>query len=186
MNTNKHVATALLLILAVAPLSANAGEGFFIGASIGSANLSENFDGLDVDTNSTAFRIVGGWRFNEYFALEAGYHDFGDFEQSIDVEGTLSTVSLTADGFTFGVTGSVPVSDQFSLFGRAGAFFWNGDAEINNVSQATPEDTNPFLGAGVSFSITEKFLLTGDWTRYELEDINSDVYSLGLVYGFGE
>ena len=184
--TNKHIAMAFLLAIAVTPLSADAGEGFYAGASIGRANLSDDFDGLAVDDDSTAFRIVGGWRVNQHFALEIGYHDFGDFEQNIDSAGATGKVNLSADGFTFGVTGSIPVSERFSLFGRAGVFFWDGNAKINNVSQATPEDTNPYLGAGASFAINEAFLLTGDWTRYELEAVNSDVYSIGMAYRFGK
>lgn len=186
MMMNKQIGVALLLTIALFPLNADAGEGFFAGASIGSASLSEDFDGLKVDDDSTAFRIVGGWRANPYFALEIGYHNFGDFRQTIDAAGAANTIKLSADGFTFGVTGSVPVSDRFSLLGRAGVFFWDGNAKVNNVSQATPEDTNPFFGAGVGFAINKSFQLTGDWTRYELEDVNSDVYSLGLVYRFGK
>ena len=70
------------------------------------------------------------------------------------------------------------------MFGRAGAFFWDGDADINNVSQATPEDTNPYFGAGAKFAISDQFSLVGDWTRYELEDTESDVLSLGVTFRF--
>ena len=155
-----------------------------IGGSIGQASLDEDFDGLTVDDNSTAIRIVAGWRFNDYFALEGGYHDFGDFEQTFDDGGGLSTAKLSADGFTFGAVGSIPVSERFSLTGRAGMFFWNGTAEVNNVSQATPEDSNLYLGAGVLFDLGKRFQLTGDWTRYELESAVSGVFSVGLLYQF--
>jgi len=63
-------------------------------------------------------------------------------------------------------------------------FFWNGSAEVNNVSQATPEDTNLYLGVGVSFDVGKRLQLTGDWTRYELESAASGVFSVGLQYGF--
>ena len=63
-------------------------------------------------------------------------------------------------------------------------FFWDGNAEINNVSQATPEDSNLYLGAGVSFDVGKGFQLTGDWTRYELESAVSGVFSVGLQYQF--
>ncbi len=184
MKIQKYAATAALLSLLVGPMSAQA-DGFYVGASIGAASLNEDFDGLSVDDNTTSFRLVGGWRFSDYFALEGGYHDFGDFEQDIDINGVVSSVSLSADGFTLGATGSVPVSEQFSLFGRAGWFFWDGDAEINNVSQATPKDTNLYLGVGISYAVSDRFRVIGDWTRYELESANSNVISIGIQYGFG-
>ena len=185
MNRLSQVQTTILSVLLLMPLGAYADEGFFVGGSIGSAELSEDFDGLNIDTDATSFRIIGGWRFNKYFAVEGGYHDFGDFEQQIDLNGTPATASLSADGFTLGVGGYLPLGERFSLLGRFGMFFWDGNAEINNVSQATPEDSNPYFGVGVGYAINESFLMTGDLTRFELEDANSNVYSIGFQYRFG-
>ena len=141
MNIRQIAATAVSVMLLAGPIVAHAG-GFFVGGSIGKASLNEDFDGLVVDDDSTSFRLVAGWQFNDYFGLEGGYHDFGDFKQDFDIDGVLNTASLSADGFTLGATGSIPVSERFALTGRAGMFFWNGSAEINNVSQATPEDSS--------------------------------------------
>lgn len=183
MKIRKNAAAAVSLMLLAGPISVQAG-GFFVAGSIGKAGLDEDFDGLVVDDNSTAFRLVAGWRFNDYFALEGGYHDFGDFEQAFDDGSGLSIAKLSADGFTLGAVGSIPVSERFALTGRAGMFFWNGSAEINNVSLATPEDSNLYLGAGISFDLGKHFQLTGDWTRYELESAVSGVFSVGLQYQF--
>ena len=186
MNAAKQVRVAAISLFMLLPLGASAENGFYVGASIGSASLSEDFDGLNIDTDSTSYRIVGGWRFNENFSIEGGYHDFGNFEQQIDMNGTPATVSLSADGFTLGVAGTLPVSDKFSITGRLGMFFWDGNAEINNVSQATPEDSNLYFGAGANYALTERFSFTGDWSRYDLDDAQSNVFSAGFQYSFGK
>lgn len=183
MNIRKFATVAASLTMLAGAASVQAGE-FFVGGSIGAASLNEDFDGLVVDDNSIAYRLVAGWRFNDYFALEGGYHNFGDFEQDFDNAGVPSTASLSADGFTFGAAGGIPVSERFALTGRAGMFFWNGSAEINNVSQATPEDSNLYLGLGVQYDVGKRLQLTGDWTRYELESAVSGVFSVGLQYSF--
>ena len=118
MNRLTRVQTTTLSVLLLLPLGAYADKGFLVGGSIGSARLSENFDGLNIDTDTTSFRIVRGWRFNDFFAVEGGYHNFGDFEQQIDVNGTPATASFSADGFTLGVGGYVPLGERFSLLGR--------------------------------------------------------------------
>ncbi len=118
MNRLTQVQTTTLSVLLLLPLGAYADKGFLVGGSIGSARLSENFDGLNIDTDTTSFRIVKGWRFNDFFAVEGGYHNFGDFEQQIDVNGTPATASFSADGFTLGVGGNVPLGERFSLLGR--------------------------------------------------------------------
>jgi OOP family OmpA-OmpF porin len=184
MIHQKLAVTAVLLALMLTSLSANAENGFYLGGNIGRANLDEDFDGLNIDANSASYGLVGGWRFNDHFSLEGGYFDFGNFEQNIDIEGATSSVSLSANGFTLGATGSVPLGDKFSLYGRAGWFFWAGDAEVNNVSQATPEDRNLYLGAGISYAVNDRFKVSGDWTRYELDGVNSGVFSMGIQFSF--
>jgi len=184
MKHPNKAAVAATTILALAPLTAIADSGFYVGGSVGSASLTDDFDGFDIDDDSTSFRLTAGWQINDFFSLEGGYHNFGELEQSFDVGGNPIDIRLKADGFTLGATGSVPLGQSFALFGRAGAFFWDGDAEINNISQARPEDTNLYFGGGAKVAISDRLALVGDWTRYELEDTESDVISLGFTLGF--
>jgi len=173
-----------VLIAALTPSLAFADKGLFIAASVGSAELSETFDEFDVDSDSTAYRISVGWRLNDYFAVDGGYQNFGRFDQTFDDAGTPVDLSLKADGFTLGAIGSLPINDRFSLFARAGAFFWDGDAEINDVSAASPEETNLYFGAGARLALTEQLSATVDGSRYDLDGTNSTVLSIGLDYRF--
>ena len=183
----KHLTILLIctiMILAMAPCAAAADGRFYLGVSIGSASLNEDFDGFDVDADSTALRFVAGWQFNEYFSLEGGYQNFGDFEQSFETGGETVAVSLKADGFTLGVTGMIPLGERFALFGRFGSFFWDGDASINNVTQAKPEDSNLYLGLGAQYAVSDRFSIVADWSWFDLADSRSNVASLGLIVGF--
>jgi OOP family OmpA-OmpF porin len=186
MNTHKLPIRVLLLTFSMASLAATAGEGFYAGASIGKASLDDDFDGLEIDDDTTAYRFVGGWWVNRYIALEAGYQNFGDFEQNFTIDGVSNRAKLNADGYTLGLQGSYPVANRVSVFGRAGAFFWDGEAEVNNVSQASPEETNPYLSLGVSYAITDSFSGNADWTHYDLESTDSDVFSIGFQFRFGK
>jgi hypothetical protein len=173
-----------LIMVALTPPMALADSGLYVAASIGQAELSDSFDGFDADADSAAFRITVGWRFNDYFAVDGGYHNFGRFDQSFDIEGMLTEVSLKADGFTFGGVGTVPVGNRLALFARAGVFFWDGDADINSVTAATPEDTNVYVGAGARFALTDWLSATVDGSRYDLEGTSSTVISVGLEFHF--
>lgn len=179
---NKKLVAAA--VLAFSPLVSLADGHFYLGGSVGSASLSDDFDGFDVDSSSTAVRFTVGWQFNDYFSVEGGYHNFGSFEQQFDVAGSPVDVRLKADGFLLGGTGTLPLSDKVALYGRVGSFFWDGDADINNVTQAKPEDTNMYIGAGARYAITDRFGVTGDWVRYKLEDTRSDVASIGVMFSF--
>jgi len=173
-----------MIFAAFIPMTAVADNGLIISASVGSAELSEAFDEFDIDASSTAYRFTVGWRFNDYLTVEGGYHNFGRFEQTTDINGTPVNVSLKADGFTLGGVGNLPISDRVSLFARAGAFFWDGDAEINNVTEATPDETNFYFGVGARLALAEKFSATLDGSRYDLDGTSSTVLSIGLDYRF--
>ena len=178
MNTLRNTGLAILAV-GLLPAAAVADDGFFIGASVGSATLTDDFDGFDVDDDSTAYRLVLGYQFSDMFSLEAGYHRFGTFEEDQNF-----LFELDADGAFVGGTFGVPMSEDFKLFARGGAFFWDGDSLINTVTRATPDDSNFYLGGGAEVAVTEQLSLVGDWTRYELRDTDSDVISIGFTLRF--
>ena len=175
----------LLLAASLLPAVAFAESGIYFGASIGSSHLDEDFSGINLDTDATAYRIVGGVQLGDYLGFEAGYHDFGEFTETVDLGGLLTDTEIGAEGWTLGGTLGLPLSEQFSVFGRAGVFFWDADVEVDGFSIDVAEDENPYYGAGAKFNVSSNFSLLGDWTRYELDDIESDVISIGFQYRFG-
>lgn len=184
MNHSKAAVIALVSTLAAAPLTASADSGFFLGGSLGAATLDDDIDTFALDADSTSFRINAGWQFSDFLAIEAGYHDFGKFDETLDLGGVLSDVDLRADGYTLGATANIPLGSNLSLFGRAGAFIWEGDARVDGLRIEGFDDENLYYGAGADFKVSDRLSLIGDWTRYELDDTESDVISIGLRFRF--
>lgn len=174
----------MLSALLLAPLPALADSGFILAGSIGSSTLEEEFEGFGIDTRTTAWRVSAGWQFSDYFAVEAGYHNFGDFDQRVDLGDVVASVAVEADGYTLGATLGLPLGDNLTLFARGGAFIWEAEARLDNSNFDFPQDTNPYYGAGADFKVTRRLSLVGDWTRYELDAAESDVISLGFRYRF--
>jgi OOP family OmpA-OmpF porin len=185
MTHHKYLLPGLILgALLISPLT-QAEVGPYLGASFGSSHFDEDFSGLNVDADTNAFRLVGGFQFGDYFGIEAGYHDFGNFSETIDLGAFSTRTTVKADGWTLGGTLGLPLNEQISLYGRAGVFFWDADVEIDGFSIDVPGDDNPYYGGGAKVDITSNLSLVGDWTRYELDSIDSDVISIGFEYRFG-
>jgi len=182
-KTTLSLATALLLTSAI-PLAAQAGPEGYVGASIGNARLDDNFGGFLIDTDTNAYNFIGGNQFNENFGIEAGYLNFGDFTQSVDLGGLLSRTDITGDGWTLGATLALPLTNNLSLFGKGGVFYWDADISIDGFSIDTPGDDNPYYGAGLKVDLGDRFSLTGDWTVYEFDVVETDVISIGFNYRF--
>ncbi|MDD5031032.1 MAG: outer membrane beta-barrel protein, partial [Rhodoferax sp.] len=65
------------------------------------------------------YKIFGGYQFNRYWALEAGYFDLGTFGFSTT---TAPAGSLAGDsrlkGLNLDAVGTLPITDKFAVFGR--------------------------------------------------------------------
>ena len=108
-----------------------------------------------------------GYQFNEFFALEAEYIDFGNFGDD-EVEGKLKGVGLSA-------IGRLPLTQSFGVYAKAGAFASAFDVEAFDESE-TYDEVNPFVGAGVDFRVTEQLTAFAEYNRYNV-DIDEDDFN---------
>lgn len=163
-----------------------------LGAGFTSATITD-------DSDDTAFKIFGGYKFNKNFALEGGYFNLGQFSYTATTvpAGTLSgTIKL--QGLNLDAVGILPITEKFSAFGRVGVNY--AEAQDNFSSSgavATPmnpspskRDANYKAGLGLQYDLTETVGLRGEWDRYRINDaVGNDgdinMYSLGLIVMFG-
>jgi hypothetical protein len=60
------------------------------------------------------------------------------------------------------------------------------DSEIEAVGQFQNDSGNSFAyGAGLEFGLNDRFVLTGNWQRFEMRETDVDLFSLGIRIGFG-
>lgn len=177
MKTSNKWLASMAVASVFAASAASADSGLYVGGSVGSLTIDETFDGIDLDSDSTAYRFVGGIQLSDMLGLELGYQNFGNIDDAL--------IRLSADGWTLGGTLGVPLSENLSLFGRAGVFFWDADVIVDGFSIDTPGDENPYYGAGLRLDLSRNLSVIGDWSRFELDDVDTDVLSVGLQYRFG-
>lgn len=177
MSKNKMLSRALIAVLAgAAAFGAQAADkGFYAGAGVGQSFVDEG----NYDDEDTAFSVFGGYQFNRYFGLEAGYADFGKLEprgNGRDLEA--SSVYLTA-------VGTVPITDKFSAYGKAGFQRWDLDAAIPSVvGNSDDSGTDPTYGVGVQYRFTDHIALRGEYSRFEIEDTDLDLAQVQVRYDF--
>lgn len=157
--------SALVAVLASTPARA----GLNVGASFTDTEVEEG--GFNADDNN--YKIFAGWRFFErqWFGIEGQYVDFGDFSSM----GT----NVEASGFSAFALVSFKLW-RFDLFAKAGMASW--DTESSN--QPDDDGTDPAYGVGAAFRITERFWVRGEWERFEFDNADADVASLGAEFRF--
>lgn len=154
---------------------------------------------IDEDETDRGYKLFVGYQFNQYFALEAGYADLGDFKY--EVARAPGAGTLIADtnykGFNFDAVGTLPITPRFSAFARVGAFHYEteqnfvGTQSLAAALSRDDKDTGYKFGAGLEYSFTERLSARIEAERYRIEDMVGDhgsvnLYSVGLVYRFGD
>jgi OOP family OmpA-OmpF porin len=208
---SRALGVAGLAILSGAGVSAQ-DSGWYGGANVGRSAatidderinrslLGSGFSASSIndDDRSTGYKIFGGYQLNRNFAVEGGYFDLGNFGYTATTvpAGTLDG-RIKLRGLNLDLVGSVPLSEKFSVFGRAGlnyaqardSFSGTGAVRVTNPNPRK-NDTNYKLGLGLQYALTESLAVRAEAERYRVNDAignrgHIDLVSVGLIYRFG-
>ncbi len=169
-------ASVLALALGAVSFGAHAADpdGFYVGAGAGQSMIDEDF----ADDEDTAFQVFAGYQFNRYFGAEAAYTDFG----KVDVTGNVG--ELEADSWSLVAVGTVPFTDRFSGYAKAGFHDWDAELDVPAVGLADDNGTDPTYGLGLQYRFTDNLSLRGEYSRFEMDDVDVDLAQLQLRVDF--
>ncbi|HEV3008461.1 MAG TPA: porin family protein [Burkholderiales bacterium] len=182
------VALAVLAggLLACQPVIAQE-RGLYLGGSLGQAKLKEwcSVGPTDVLTacedTDTAWKLLGGYRFNRYVAIEATYIDWGK------ATGTVNGVNVSAEQTSMGVAavGSFEFTPQFSVFGKAGFLMTEQEIQRTTPGSSTRiegDETEFHYGLGLRFRFAPNWAARAEWEKTEKLEV--ELLSIGLEYRF--
>jgi OOP family OmpA-OmpF porin len=176
MRKSKQLSTLLLsAALGVTAFSANAQDkGFYAGAGVGQSLVDEG----SYDDEDTAFSVFGGYQLNKYLGLETGYVDFGK------IEPTDNGTALESDTAYLTAVGTLPITDKFLAYAKAGVHSWNVDEEMPGLIGSDDSGTDPTYGLGAQYRLTDKVALRGEYSRFEMEDLDVDLAQMQVRFDF--
>ena len=176
MNTYKTRNTliaSLAVLLSTTALQSHADDSWYVGTAISQTAVDES----GIDDDDTGGKIYGGYRFNEYFSIEGSYYDFGDNGEDNN--------ELGIDGVGLAAVGSIPLSDKVLIFGKIGIHAWDADISGPIEGQFNDDsDEDVFYGVGLAYELNAHWNIRGELERYEVDDFDLDVASVGLTYNF--
>ena len=81
--------------------------------------------------------------------------------------------------------GTLPITDSFSAYAKAGFHSWNLDADLPGVTGNTDDSgSDPTYGVGVQYRFTDHVALRGEYSRFEVEDADADLAQLQVRFDF--
>jgi OOP family OmpA-OmpF porin len=173
----KNIATGLVAALALTSLSAVAADnGIYLGGSIGQSGLQ--IDEFNYDANATGYKLIAGWRFLDWLAIEADYVDFGSGDDRVSGE----KIKTSADGVSLSAVGFLPVG-PVDLFARVGAIDWSADLSSPGVGRAGDDGTDLTYGIGAQFRVWS-LSLRAEYEMFDISDADADLLSIGVTWTF--
>lgn len=154
----KKIAIAALMSVFVAAPAFAADPAFYIGVNAGSAKIDE--PGFE---STTAYGLLGGYSFNQNFAAEIAYTNFG----SKDYFGVLTVKS---DALSVSGVGSYPFNEMFSVFAKLG--FASTKLDASGAVGGSESNTDFTWGIGGQFNVTNQI---GIRLGYDLYKVGKDV-----------
>lgn len=196
----KLMLAGVALSLAATPSLVAAGA--WVGVHLGEAEVDVSIRDFNDgslsapkdSTRDTSLRLGGGYDFNRYVGIEAGYMDGGDIALSAISDGTGAVwtagnvrISTTMTGLFLGLNGYLPVSERTRLTARAGLLAWDVDGHVVNppTTVATTDDGNdPYIGIGAELDLDESATLNFNFASYD--EVEIDSVELGIKLRFGK
>ena len=178
--------TPVWIALALAGTVAHASDDIYFGAGVGAAH----FNGLNnaaVETgteDAAATNLFMGYNFNETFGAELGYQYAGRG----NTNGGINNNAYENQGATLSGIARLPLGEDFSLFGEAGAY-WSHTHGFG----MTDSRVSPMAGVGLTYKLNDALDLQAryrymwdlaDLTTYTGEQYksNQSVATLEAVY----
>jgi hypothetical protein len=139
---------------------------------------------------SVSFELGAGYRFHRYIGLEAGYFKLPQHQST----SPSLNAFWSAKGFTVAAVGFLPISESWTLVGKAGVLRAEGEFKTVTLPAGTLTITEtkygsrPLFGAGVQWAMDPHFSLRAMYQHVEGED-GSELDSvqtlfLGMVIQF--
>ena len=165
----KKFAVATALLAAASGAFAAEPPSIYAGVDVSSTKIS----GADRDGGYGAFL---GYRFNESFAVEGGYHRLAE----TDYYAGALRANVTLDQLDLSVIGSLPLSAGFDLYGRLGYNRLTADADVAGFG-VREHDNNVLYGVGLGYAFTPVI-----HARLEVQKPSSDATRIvaGLAFVF--
>jgi len=188
MKHPHHLIVGIAAVTATLFAPALLAERSWLGVSGGSSETDEFCDGfgfgIDCDDMDTGIKVFIGADIAPHFGIEAFWTDLGE-ASARNTSG--DSVKVEVDGIGFSLLPTLPVSDDFQIFGKIGLFAWDAEAEANiggNRARASDDGSDPFYGFGARLVLGEGFALRAEWERFDLDGDEVTFASAGAEFRF--
>lgn len=191
----KTLLLAALLALGAVPAPALSQAGWYVGLGAGRLKTGDECPtgatpGASCEDKDTTWKLFGGYQFNQYLGYELAIAPMGDRSAS------LTGIGVATARFRFfeaTLTGTLPLGQRLSAYGKAGIFTWDIDYDLppGFIGSADSNGHDYTFGLGVKYQFTGNFAMRVEWQRYNnvgdpatTGRFDADTFGIGALLSF--
>ena len=175
---NSYFLIALTFVASLPQAAIAKDEGFYIGASIGSATVEQSgfhpeVGDFEIDDDDYASKLFGGYQLSPILAGEGSYRDLGTTSSD--------AVRTSLDGFDAFAVAGLPLG-PVRVFGKLGSIYWQSDTRFDGGATRSDDGFALAAGGGVDLELGS-VAVRGEVEWLDVLD-GSWMYSVGLTLTF--
>ena len=180
----KRTTLTLVLTALLGSQAVLAGQ-FYIGANVGRSEFKVTAPGVStVDSDDTAYKLLGGYNFNRVLSVELNLVQYGSFREELpDGEFYADAQALTAYA-----VGIIPIGPKFDLYAKAGFASWRADVQIvedDVTTTSRPDGVDFAWGFGAVYHSRKHWSIVLEWELTEAGDLDRlNVGTVGFRWEF--
>lgn len=164
---------------------------FYVGGTIGQSTASHGcgsivLPSINCNDSDTAWRLLGGYIFNQNISLELGYQDLGQ----VSAAPFGATGSVTANVWELVGVGTLPLQNRFSIYGKLGGYRGSAERRAPGGFSTSETNTDLTLGIGARYDYGPQLAFRAEYQSYQsvgggsVGQSDFDVISVGALYNF--
>lgn len=123
-----------------------------------------------IESHETAWKVFGGYRFNDMVAIEVAYNGLGRYKGTTTITapapGSVAGGTWDTSAFSVAAVGTYPVVERFGLLFKAGLAATRLNASVSSFSK-TETRVQPMFGVGAQFAATKAVGLRAEFERFQ-------------------
>ena len=179
------------LIAGVTAMGAAQAQGPYVGVGIASTDHSYKIGGatsVDADGYKANAKLFGGYDFNKTWGVEAGYTRFGSANANYSIGAVPGSVESKGNSIYAAAKATMPLNEQFSLFGKLGVARNKNELHSANVLYNRDESkTEAYGSVGAQYNLSKEVALSLEYERYgKTKDFGAkaDAITVAARYNF--
>jgi opacity protein-like surface antigen len=175
------------MIAGVSIMGAAQAEGGYVGAGVTSTKQAAG----NGDYKASG-KLFGGVEVDKTWGVEAGYTDFRSTDYTVGTGALAPRWSTKGHAIYVAGKGTMPLNDQFSLFGKLGVTSVKTEATIAGsgvpvISTLSDTKTGAYAALGAQYNLSKQVALTAEYERYGKSrsyGAKPDAFTVAARYSF--